>query len=552
MRKTMLAFIGIFLFMIYAVPISQAIKEKSQGKRIQVLDLCTDACAVPVGRAKTANRLLVAIQHRLDSIAADISGVKPDSSAAWDAQKTLARVDEIMVDAAELGTTVATINRHVKLNPESRESKQVSAYVSSFPELNAAALSGDINATRKHVESAIAATKELMPSYPSPSLFGKVKLMTKNVPNMFWDAKYLRPFEKEMENSSMYTANMRPVMFFFKYALFGDLGEKGVTGRNGWFYYRSDVDYVVRPYVLDKRSLVVDPNDKVVTDNPVIAIKKFKNQLSDMGIDLIVVLMPAKPSIYPDMLNASIKPEMSGKIGTTPRMIEELRAQGVDAIDLFTAFAQERRNDAAAGDSLYLSKDTHWRARGVRTAAHVIAERIKQMPWYQEGGTEYVLDSVDIERVGDIGVMTALPAFRVHHLSLSFPTEKTRCYQVYQVFRDASGNETGRVLYKDDFRNSTVLLLGDSYSRIYQTDEPRSAGWISHIACELKQPIASLVNDGGASMLVRQSLCRRVNLLNGKKCVIWEIVERDLRYGEDGWKDTPLITRIAKILKKPT
>jgi hypothetical protein len=53
-------------------------------------------------------------------------------------------------------------------------------------------------------------------------------------------------------------------------------------------------------------------------------------------------------------------------------------------------------------------------------------------------------------------------------------------------------------------------------------------------------------------MLVRQSLCRKVNLLNGKKCVIWEIVERDLRYGEDGWKDTPLINRIAKILKNPT
>ena len=56
-----------------------------------------------------------------------------------------------------------------------------------------------------------------------------------------------------------------------------------------------------------------------MTDNPVTAIVNFKKQLSDMGIDLIVVLMPAKPSIYPDVLNASIKPEMSGKIGTTPR-----------------------------------------------------------------------------------------------------------------------------------------------------------------------------------------------------------------------------------------
>jgi len=540
MRKTMLAFIGLFLFMIYAVPISQAIVERAHGGRIQVLDLLTDTGAMPVGRAKTANRLLNAVQNRLDSIAGDLASAKPDSSTPWDAQKTIARIDEVMVDAAELGKTIATINRHVKLNPESNESKRVSAYVSSFDKLNTAAHDNDVVATRAQVASELSLTKEMQRSYPALTLFGKAVAIAKSLPNMFWDAKYLRPYEKEMENSSIFEINIRPVMFFVKFALFGDLGEKGVAGNNSWFFYKPDVDFVVRPSVIDKRSIIVDPNDQVMTDNPVTAITNFKKQLSAMGIDLIVVLMPAKPSIYPDVLNASIKPDMSGKIGTTMGIIELLRDQGVDAIDLFSAFAQERANDAAAGDSMYLSKDTHWRARGVRTAAHVIAERIRQMPWFTEGTTEYVLDSVDIDRVGDVGVMSALPAFKIHQLSLSFATEKTKCYQVFQLFRDPSGNVTQRVLYKDDFKTARVLLIGDSYSRIYQTDEPRSAGWISHIAYELKQPIASLVSDGGASTLVRQSLARRVNLLKGKKVVVWEIVERDLRYGAEGWKDVPL------------
>jgi hypothetical protein len=539
MRKAMLAFIGIFLFMIYAVPISQAIVEKAHGGRIQALDLFTDAVSAPVVREKTAHRLLCAIDNRLDSINADIAAATPDSSASWDAQKTLARIDEIMVDAAEFGTTIATVNRHVKSDPASRESKKVSRYVSSFDELNAAARSNDLIATRNQVVSAIAVTKDMLLTYPAPSLARKAQVIVQNLPNMFWDANYLRPFEKEMENSSIFEISIRPVMFFVKYALFGDLGEKGLAGRNGWFFYKSDVDYVVRPSVLDKRSVITDPNGRVMTDNPVAAMVNFKKQLSDLGIDLLVVLMPAKPSIYPDLLNSSIKPEMSDKIGTTMHIIESLRAQGVEAIDLFSAFAKERMNDAAAGDSMYLSKDTHWRARGVRLAAHVVAERIKKFPWCQQGTADFALDSVDIERVGDIGVMTTLPAFKLHGLSVAFGTEKTRCYQVYQVFRDASGNETGRALYKDDFKNSRVLLLGDSYSRIYQTDEPRSAGWISHIAYELKQPIASLVSDGGASTLVRQSLARRVNLLKGKKVVVWEIVERDLRYGAEGWKDVP-------------
>ena len=52
--------------------------------------------------------------------------------------------------------------------------------------------------------------------------------------------------------------------------------------------------------------------------------------------------------------------------------------------------------------------------------------------------------------------------------------------------------------------------------------------------------VASMVNDGGASTLARRSLARRANLLTGKKLVVWEIVERDFRFGEDGWKDVAL------------
>jgi hypothetical protein len=93
--------------------------------------------------------------------------------------------------------------------------------------------------------------------------------------------------------------------------------------------------------------------------------------------------------------------------------------------------------------------------------------------------------------------------------------------------------------YRDDAR-SPVLVIGDSFLRIYQTDEPKSAGFIAHLARTLKQPVASVVNDGGASTLVRQELVRRPQLLLGKKVVIWEFVERDIRFGTEGWKKIPL------------
>jgi hypothetical protein len=133
--------------------------------------------------------------------------------------------------------------------------------------------------------------------------------------------------------------------------------------------------------------------------------------------------------------------------------------------------------------------------------------------------------------------MTNLGSFSLGKYKFSFPPESILCYQVYRIARDEKGAVTDRTLYKDDYTRSQVLVLGDSFSRIYQTDLPKSAGWIAHLARDLRQPVASVINDGGASTLVRQVLARKPQLLKNKKLVIWEIVERDFRFGAEGWKD---------------
>jgi hypothetical protein len=52
--------------------------------------------------------------------------------------------------------------------------------------------------------------------------------------------------------------------------------------------------------------------------------------------------------------------------------------------------------------------------------------------------------------------------------------------------------------------------------------------------------LASIVNDGGASTLVRQELCRRSALLANAKVVVWEFVERDILLGTEGWQAVQL------------
>jgi hypothetical protein len=137
-----------------------------------------------------------------------------------------------------------------------------------------------------------------------------------------------------------------------------------------------------------------------------------------------------------------------------------------------------------------------------------------------------MLQEKEVIRNGDIGEMTKIP----NHRAL-FPPETTLAFRV--VSR-ADGKQ-----YRNGKR-SPILFLGDSFSRIYHRDAPQSAGVIAHLAYELSIPLKAIINDGGASTLVREELASNPDLLQGARLVIWEFVERDIRFGMEGWKKVDL------------
>jgi hypothetical protein len=523
--------IVVFIVVIFAIPVTQAIVELRKGKSVQAFDLIVDLTVTPYRNATTMHDLAVTASRYTDSLAAVSSS--PDSSQSSDLL-----VDAAIATVEDLKKAIITKNRHIVTDsqiPAVFRLDSLSARLTAFgAQLHAGAPAADLAAS---IAALRTATDSLRRDYPKRSLFSLPILAIGGWRYILWNDHYLRPYEKELENSSVFATAGRPRMQYFRYMLFRDLGDKGVLGTRNWFYYRPDVDFLVKPDVRDPRSIAVDPNDKPLGDDPLAAIVRFKARLQTAGIDLLMVIMPGKPSIYPDLLTGGISADAAGSLSHSLRMISALRGAGVEVLDLFGPFAQERLRDAQENDSLYLHEDTHWKGRAVRLAARLLADRIKQYPWYRPGSTEYAIDSVSVDRTGDVAVMTTLSAQAVRRFYGGFTPEKTMCYQVYRITRSATGAVSERSLYKDDFRSSQILLLGDSFSRIYQTDEPRSAGWIAHCAFDLSQPIASLVNDGGASTLVRRSLARNPKLLVGKNLVVWEVVERDFRFGEEGWKD---------------
>ncbi len=234
---------------------------------------------------------------------------------------------------------------------------------------------------------------------------------------------------------------------------------------------------------------------------------------------------PNKASVYPERLTRRAA-DLPIAIGAeTQSLFRRLHEAGVEVVNLFELYGRMKTRNAAA-PSWYLARDSHWSAAGLALAAKAVSQRLEQRGWVSPGHIEFATRPVPVRRVGDVIRMLEEP-----QIEARLASESVTCLQVVHP-------DTGRV-YQDD-PESGILVLGDSFLRIFEQDEPGSAGFLAHLAYQLRQPVTSIVNDGGASTLVRQELFRRPDYLKFKKVVVWEFVERDIRFGIEGWQSVPL------------
>lgn len=330
----------------------------------------------------------------------------------------------------------------------------------------------------------------------------------------------LRAFEKELEGSSFLSQTCQPVMRFLQFAALNDAGDKALPGRGGWFFYKPGARYLIEPW---------PPRDGVKPGamDPVFAIVDFRDQLAALGIHLLVVPAPGKASVYPEQLTRRAEDDPAQVPAHTKKVMGALQAVGVEVVDLFTLFQQAKNS----GAEMYLKQDTHWSTSGMRAAAQQTARRLLELNWIDRGSTDYQLQAVELTRYGDVLRMINLP-----FVNRFYQPERLECAQVIEA-------SSGRP--RSNHPGADILVLGDSFLRIYEQDEPGSAGFVSHLAYELKAPVDCIINDGGASTLVRQELARKPQLLRHKKVIVYEFVERDIRFGMEGWRRVSLKTEQA-------
>ncbi|MCC6795010.1 MAG: hypothetical protein IT366_07810 [Candidatus Hydrogenedentes bacterium] len=312
----------------------------------------------------------------------------------------------------------------------------------------------------------------------------------------------LRAYEDTLREQSVVANAVRPHLQHWRFEVMDDAGKNGLIGRDGWLFYRPGVRFLVEPW----RRAGED-------QEPLRAITSFRDQLEARGIELLLVITPGKESVYPNRLTRRASEAVNGHVTT---FMDSLKKSGIEAV------YADASAESGGDESAYLAQDTHWTPSHARDVARRVAGFAIGKGWVQKGNAIYDERALTIERHGDI-----LRMAKSEPLLKSYTPEKISCWQVV--------DRTTGELYKDS-PDSPVLVLGDSFLRIFQLDEPKNAGFIAHLARALQMPVTSIVNDGGASTLVRQELRRKPEMLKGKKLVIWEFVERDLRFGTDGWQ----------------
>jgi SGNH hydrolase-like domain, acetyltransferase AlgX len=289
-------------------------------------------------------------------------------------------------------------------------------------------------------------------------------------------------------------------------------GAKATAGADGYLFFGQSIAYVIGGDLGKQRH----------GRNPVPVIVQWAKLLADQGVDLLFVPIPTKEEIFPDKLASSAA---TGKV-VNPferKFLLDLGEKGVEVVDLLPTFLRERTNDPKDAAPIFQAQDTHWSDRGLEIAARVVAARVKRYPWYKQIASHrktYGTKPATFTRHGDLH--SRLPE-----------SDKPKYAPETLVGKQVVASDG--TPYDDD-PGSPIVVLGDSFTGVYQLMDCEHAGVSAHLAKELGYPVDLVMSYGGGPN-VRQKLLRRgVAALATKKLVIWMMTARDLHEFWEGWQ----------------
>lgn len=218
-----------------------------------------------------------------------------------------------------------------------------------------------------------------------------------------------------------------------------------ILGENGWLYYGSTLDDYTGQNPMTPEQLQWAAGNLALV----------QQYCRETGKDFAFVIAPNKNALYPQNMPAyPVARETNAKA-----LLDLLAQKGVNAVDLFSAFAQQ-------SEILYFAHDSHWNSKGAALGADCINQAFGIQSNYFEAdfsGTE--------DHTGDLFEMlypagTDPEKNPVYGDTLNYTV--TQGQKADSVTIKTEGSGQGRLaVYRDSFGNLLYPYLADSAESAY-------------------------------------------------------------------------------------
>jgi alginate O-acetyltransferase complex protein AlgJ len=335
-------------------------------------------------------------------------------------------------------------------------------------------------------------------------------------------------FEENLARESALATRARMAYQALLLRALGQGNEKVMAGRDGFLFFRQEIDMAAGPGFLSRHVAPVRGISNVdsrrrIRSDPIEAIVDYQRQLAARRVHLAVLLIPLKPFIYPEKVwpgyPLSAGPALNGDHA---RFMTKLREAGVDVVDVTDAMWRAK----ARGHPLYLKQDTHWSPAGLQVVVAQVAGHIRPLLAPLDR-LKLACRSEQVCNFGDLlRMLETEPAVN------PFPNE---CVQIATVLEGAhlvKGNDA-----------APVLLLGDSFSNVYSRPDlgwGQGAGLAEQLMLALGVRVQVIAQNGGGATISRETLAQKPQALQHKKVVLWAFSARDLYDETIAWERVPL------------
>lgn len=330
----------------------------------------------------------------------------------------------------------------------------------------------------------------------------------------------IEEFESSLEDSSQLVAAVRPATLDALLRFGGAGSEEAYVGRDGWLFYRPDVDALA----LSRRADAANAAE---------GLASWAADLAERGVRLVFLPLPGKAAIHPEQL------AVRGNEFAAPLVPRGLESFSADVAAAWQKVAGERGlpADAApvvldpasllwqrkADGAQFLRTDSHWTPDAMTAVAEQTAASIADLLGLALPAVPTSMVE-EMRGTGDTAAMMELPE--------GSPFREVQSVAVTPV-RNADGSS-----WQPD-RASPVLVVGDSYTNIYSAADlgwGASAGFAEQLSRLFGFDVDRLSrNDAGARSareMVAAEAAKNPDWLAGKKVVIWPLAMREVAAGD--------------------